>query len=298
MALALIFIGMTLAALAPVLLPLVRKPKANAARVAYDIVVYRDQLVEVDKDVERKLLTEGQASTARTEIYRRMLAAEDAERAVSEEKSDLYSSRRGRVVMAVALAIVILFGAGILYVQLGSPELPGRPYASRAAEPDIILTTEAKNLAAALERKPDAEGYKHLGDSFTELHRYEEAIVAYHKVIELKGGNAAVWSSLGEATGMVNDGMIVPEAREAFLQALKFDPHDVRARFYLGLAELQINEPRKAVAIWRDLEKDSTADSPWLPMLKKHVASAAEKGGFDADKIPPAPALTAVIKRK
>ena len=83
--------------------------------------------------------------------------------------------------------------------------------------------------------------------------------------------------------------MVVPEAHAAFTKALKFDKRDARARFYLGLAETQINESRRAVAIWRDLEKDSPPDAPWLSMVKEHIATFAKEGGFDPTTVPPEP---------
>lgn len=60
-----------------------------------------------------------------------------------------------------------------------------------------------------------------------------------------------------------------------------------RLRFYLGLAQSQIGNLREAVAIWRDLEHDSPAEAPWLPMLKEHIATFSKEGGFDPTTVLP-----------
>ena len=76
----LIFALLTLAVLAILLYPFLSGATSEAPpRVDYDIVVYRNQLAEIDQEIERGLLTEEQAEAARAEVYRRMLAAEDAE---------------------------------------------------------------------------------------------------------------------------------------------------------------------------------------------------------------------------
>ena len=75
----LIFAILTVAIIAILLFPLLKRvPDEPSLRVDYDIVVYRNQLAEIEQEIERGLLTETQADAARAEIYRRMLAAEDA----------------------------------------------------------------------------------------------------------------------------------------------------------------------------------------------------------------------------
>ncbi|MCH7486469.1 MAG: c-type cytochrome biogenesis protein CcmI, partial [Proteobacteria bacterium] len=68
---------MTAAAVAALVWPLARRRAAEPTRAEHDLVVYRDQLEEVERDRERGLLTGEQASAAKIEIQRRMLAAAD-----------------------------------------------------------------------------------------------------------------------------------------------------------------------------------------------------------------------------
>ena len=68
---------MTLAAIAIVVLPMIRVNRTAATRAAHEIEIYRDQLDEVERDVARKVISPDEAEAARTEISRRMLAAND-----------------------------------------------------------------------------------------------------------------------------------------------------------------------------------------------------------------------------
>lgn len=283
MILPLILIALTFAVVMFLLFPLRREHK-TVPRLDYDIVVYRDQLTELDKDIERGLLAEEEAKAARIEIQRRMLAADIAETTVPNESS-LCSKR----ILALFVMIFVPLGAGFLYLYLGSPELPAKPYAERAHDPEFILAGEAEQLAAQLDNSPDVKGYKELAAIYTALRFYDRAATAYQKVIEMQKADAETWSGLGEVISMMNGGQVTPDARAAFAQALRLDPHEARSRFYLGLAEMQINQPRRAVAIWRDLEADSAPDAPWLSMVKQHISEVAKAAGFDAASIPPAP---------
>lgn len=65
-----------LAAIAILSWPLLKKPVAAPDRATYDLTVFQDQLKEVDRDVERGVLTEEEAGSARLEIQRRILAVE------------------------------------------------------------------------------------------------------------------------------------------------------------------------------------------------------------------------------
>ncbi len=300
MTLWMIFAALTLGVLAILVVPLLRKPAAAPPRVDYDIVVYRDQLAEVDKDVERGLLTADQAAAARTEIHRRMLAAEDAELVVPAVGD--YREARGRRLRQVAAVVIVLglpVGAVTLYGRIGSPNLQGQPFADRQADPEFKMTSMAERLANDLKNKPEPDGYATLAETYTALHRYPEAVEAFRQAIALGAVDSEMLSSMAEAMVLGNDGSVVPEARQTFQQALTLDKDDPRARFYLGLAKAQIGKFAEAVSIWRDLEKGSPQGAPWLGMLKEHIEQYAKLGGFDPasiDPVPPVPAGVASAK--
>ena len=133
-----IFILMTAAVLAIMLVPLLGTRPIAQARVVYDMVVYKDQLAEVDRDLERGVLSPDQAGTARTEIQRRMLAAAGEAQAAGKTKA--VPTRR---ITAAAIAILVTVpGVGFgLYSLLGSPTLDGLWFLSRSpmALPPAIL---------------------------------------------------------------------------------------------------------------------------------------------------------------
>src|SRR5688572_7460549 len=135
-----------LAALASisVLVPLYRGhgPRTAVGRAAASI--YRDQLGEVDRDLDRGLIGATEAEAARTEISRRLLRAGDAS---ASETADA-GERPRRVAGLAALMAMPLLAVG-LYVLLGSPDLPDQPLAARLSAPPE--TQDLQTLVARIE---------------------------------------------------------------------------------------------------------------------------------------------------
>ena len=286
MILALVFSAITLAVTAALVWPLFRR-HTKAGHEKRDIVVYREQLAEIDNDIERGLLTKAQAEAVRTEIHRRILGVEDAELAAAHAGQKAFKPATRRI-FAIVIAIILPTMAGVLYVTLGAPELPSKPYTARANDPEFALASTVADMQSKLEKTPNAGGYKHLADTLYMMKRYTASTEAYQKAIDLGQNDAVTWSEMGESVVLANDGSVVPESMVDFYKALKLDSKDARARFYIGLGEAQINNFRKAVAIWKDLQKDSSPDAPWFTMVKEHIDAYAKEGGFHAASIQPA----------
>jgi cytochrome c-type biogenesis protein CcmH len=175
-----------------------------------------------------------------------------------------------------------------LYGVLGSPNLPGKPYAWRIAhDPEFLAASSADKLVAALQANPTAAGYKKLAQVYFDARDYARAADADRQAVRLGARDTATWSELGESIVMASGGAVVPEALMAFTNSLAADAANPRSRFYIGLAESQIGNLRQAVAIWRDLESDSDPNASWRPLVEAHIAAVSKRGNFDPQSVPP-----------
>lgn len=291
------FAVLTIAVVVSLLYPLLRAGDADVeTRVAYDMVVYRDQLSELDREIGSGLLAETQAAAARAEIHRRMLAAEDAELTRPLRPLEI-DSRRAQLLAVLLIALIVPVGAAALYGILGSPKLPGMPYAWRVAhDPGLTAAASAEELARELKTKPSVDGYRRLAGMYFTARDFENAAAADREALGLGAHDAGVWSEYGEALAMSAGGMIVPEALLAFTNSLSKNPHDERARFYIGLAEAQIGNARLAVGIWRDLLASAAPGASWRGIVEANIRSASKDGGFDPDSVPPKPPSIEALK--
>jgi cytochrome c-type biogenesis protein CcmH len=190
--------------------------------------------------------------------------------------------------IAAIVAAMFVAGAGAAYATFGLPGWSGQSLDSAAATP-------ADELARQLKGSPTPDGYKQLANMYFADGKYDKAVAADQRAVELGANDASTWSELGESIVM-SSGQVEPQALAAFTNAISMDPKDARARFYIGMAEAQIGDLKQAVAIWRDLEKGADPDAKWLPMVRQHIAAFSKQGGFDPQSITPA-APSAVAMR-
>jgi len=293
----LVLAALSAATLALVLLPLLRRaPAAAATRSEHDLAVYRDQLTEVDRDFEAGLLTLDQAEASRIEIQRRILS-------VNADRGGRPLGTGARVALAGTLTVLVPGATLALYGHLGVPGQPDQPYAEAQAEreqlggdqdPTILAMVEA--LSARLAQSPeDVEGWQLLGRTYRTLNRLTEAAEALRQAARLGSTDPETYASLGEAITLANGGSVTTEAGNAFRNALRLHHGDPRSRFYLGMEALQLGDAVQAVAIWRDLEKDSGPEAPWLPFLRERMREAAAAAGVNPESVPPQSPVTASI---
>jgi len=317
----------TLLVIALLLWPLLRADGADGVdRLAYDLTVYRDQLDEIERDRARGLLSEDQAQAARVEVERRILSAagkDDAATAAAHSRDGIggddgsvaSASGRGGVsgmlararlqgewgtaTLAAVLGLVPV-GAVSLYLMIGSPALPGLPHAerisnmteARMARLPAELRDSIQAMRAVLEATPDdAAAWLELGGLYRQADLHGPAYQALRTAQDLGVEHdrlPTVLSEMGESLLLSQQGRVSNRVRQHFLEALRLDPDEPRARFQMGTIALQDGEPERALAIWRHLAADSPPDAPWMPMLRQGMMMVAQQSGIPPASVKPA----------
>ncbi|AZO09094.1 c-type cytochrome biogenesis protein CcmI [Mesorhizobium sp. M3A.F.Ca.ET.080.04.2.1] len=265
---------LTLGASLAVLLPLAGGPKGASAAGSHDLEVYRDQLSEIDRDVARGLIQPAEAEEARAEIGRRILRLGSAEQSATDAPRP---SQAARLIAAAAVLLVPLVSWG-LYGALGSPDLPSQPLAERLAKnpadssvDELVARAEA-HLAA---NPSDGKGWDVLAPVYLRLQRFPDAVTAYRNAIRLDGDSAVRQAGLGEAIANAAGGIVSAEAQGAFEAALKLDPVNAKANFYLAMGLAQEGRKAEAAAAWQKMLGILPPDSPWRTAVKQALAETA-----------------------
>jgi cytochrome c-type biogenesis protein CcmH len=259
-----LFALMTAAAIFAVLWPLRRdgRPPTDGSEAN----VYKDQLVEIDRDVAAGQIGAAEANAARVEISRRLLAAADNQRDTPAKPS--IRLRRSAAVMAL-VGLPILSVA--LYLPLGSPRLGDFPLAQRVRAPDA--TQPLDNLVAQveqhLEKNPtDGRGWNVLAPVLAKLGRYDEAVRAYHNSITYSGDTAERRADLGEALAGTAGGVVTAEAKAEFERAIALNADEAKANYFLGLAAEQDGRAGEAASIWRAMLAKAPSNAPWRALVQ------------------------------
>src|SRR5208283_3120585 len=91
-------------------------PPADADAAASETAFYKEQLDEIQRDVERGQLPQSEAASARAEAARRLIAARS-----ETPKAAVVRPARNRLAAAVLIAVGVPAIAFPLYVLLGQP---------------------------------------------------------------------------------------------------------------------------------------------------------------------------------
>ncbi|MER8976374.1 MULTISPECIES: c-type cytochrome biogenesis protein CcmI [unclassified Mesorhizobium] len=267
---------LTLGASLAVLLPLAGGSKNASAAGDHDLEVYRDQLAELDRDMARGLIQPMEAEEARAEIARRILRLSNTGHA---DDTATQPSRSTRLVATAAVLLVPLVSWG-LYGQLGSPDLPSQPLSERLAKnpadssvDELIARAEA-HLAA---NPSDGRGWDVLAPVYLRMQRYADAVTAYRNAIRLDGDSAARQAGLGEAIANAAGGIVSAEAQAAFEAALKLDPANPKASFYLAMGMAQEGRIAEATAAWQKMLAALPQGSPWRGAVEQALAESAAR---------------------
>ncbi|MGO8143933.1 c-type cytochrome biogenesis protein CcmI [Rhizobium leguminosarum] len=277
-----ILVAALTAALAVILLyPLLRGAKAADNIRAGEAAVYRDQLRELDRDLNGGLITPEEADYARAEIGRRLIAVSADEPAETPKPA-----RHHRFTEAFVLLVLPVLGL-CLYLTTGRPDLPSQPLEARLENPGndvaVLITKAERHLA---EKPDDGKGWDVLAPIYFRTMRVNDAQVAYRNAIRLLGPSPVRLDGLAETLMAVSDGVVTEEARQVLEQSLTLEPDNPRARFYIALSMEQAGRPDEARQAFEALAKQSPADAPWLPLVNEHIAM---NGGAKSGAGPAAP---------
>ena len=296
---------LTLLVVATLARALMRDGAQSRPAASYDLDVYRDQLKEVERDLERGVVSPADAERAKTEVSRRILAADAALR--GHHKAQATGGAAPFIAGATAAALIA--GAFALYLQLGAPgygdlalkdrieaaqilreERPSQEVAEAGvpamppaeASPDYIALVE--QLREAVQTRPDdLQGFILLSQSEARLGNFPAAHAAKARVIMLKGDEATAqdFSEYADLLILAAGGYVSPEAEQVLERTLALDRTDGAARYYFGLMMAQTGRPDTALRIWDQLLREGPADAPWITPIDAQIEDMALRAGVE-----------------
>lgn len=290
--------------------PLIRTRDSDSTD-ASDVDIYRDQLAEIERDIARGVLSGDEAERTRTEIARRLLAADAAAPRAAG------TAPQSATIVAALLSAGVVCGGGLwLFWTLGAvdgngpfPDVPRearleasaearatRPsqtdiMAERMAiepvqEPDAEFADVLETVRAAIVANPDdTEGLEWAARLETRIGNYPAAIAAREALLRLatEGSDAARTERVRLIDLMVFavDGYVSPEAESHAIALLEEDPESIPGRFYIGLLYDQTDRPDLAFRLWRGVIADGAADSPHVRFARQFITETAFRAGVE-----------------
>jgi len=188
-------------------------------------------------------------------------------------------AKKGRALLVGAIALFMLAIGGGTYFFVGRPYLAQRSAQGLNNVHDI--NGLVPYLIARVRAQPqDVRAWRYLASAYMAASDPRDAAKALAKVIALSGkGDAGVDAAYGEALVADNGGLVPDEAEDAFNAALKADPGNIPARFYLGMAKAAHNDRAGAMALWSSLLADVPSTAPLHQLLVDRLAMLTSQAG-------------------
>lgn len=224
---------------------------ATTGQRELNLIVLREQLVELERDVREGRITEDAGRQAREELERRVLD-------YTVDTPTVASSGGRKVKLAVALAVAFPVVIGALYWTLGAPEsvVPGKKVAAgkdgqHALSPEQI-TAMVERLSLRLQENPnDGGGWLMLARSYAVLGRYPESSAAFSRAVSLLPPDAQNFADFADIIAMSQGKRLAGEPEKLVQRALEIDPRNVKALALSGTIAFDRQDYGQAIRVWQ-----------------------------------------------
>lgn len=260
-----------------------RKPVTQASQAKANAKVYRDQILDLDREHDSGHISDQEWQQSRDELSLRLLEDTSAvdDPAAKAEKPAMWT--------AVVLAVALPLGSMGLYMWVGEPEALN-PLALKT--PDQVdpkdLVKMAQTLAEKLQAKPDnLQGWVMLGRTYRTLENFDAALKAYDSALKLSADDDLKLERI-EIIAMQRQGRFEGEPWNVIREVLQRDPQHFGALLTAGSASYAEGKFADALKYWEQARKPLDANNPDLEGLESAIATVRERLGMPPTKATPA----------
>lgn len=253
-----------------------RPSKTRADRKSANLVIFRDQLAELEREKGDGSLADADFEQARRELQRRLLeevepSAEDAG-AISHAPS-----RHTAIALLVLLPLAALGG----YTMLGEPAAmdptqaqaqQASPHQGQGGPTAEQINAMVTNLAERLKNNPDdPKGWLMLARSYKAMGRNKDAVDAFGKAESLINDSPDLLAAYAETIAMVEQKGLKGKSAQLVERALKIDPKHGHSLFLAGAAAMETGDNKKGIAYWEALLPQVEPGSEIDQMLRQGI---------------------------
>lgn len=256
-----------------------RKPVTQASQAKANAKVYRDQILDLDREHDSGHISDQEWQQSRDELSLRLLEDTSAvdDPAAKAEKPAIWT--------AVVLAVALPLGSMGLYMWVGQPEALN-PMAAKT--PDQVdpkdLAKMAQTLAEKLQAKPDnLQGWVMLGRTYRALENFDAALKAYDSALKLSADDDLKLERI-EIIAMQRQGQFEGEPWNVIREVLQRDPQHFGALLTAGSASYAEGKFADALRYWEQARKPLDANNPDLEGLENAIAAVRDRLGMPPAK--------------
>ncbi len=282
--------ALTIAAILFIVLPILRYKKVEeVSSDELNIEIIKQQLKELDADMEAGELEEEQYTASRHDLEKALLA--DLNPGSTTKTSELKSGRWAMYVIPV----LIVAAALATYNKIGVPDIiprlsdrasmtqQQRPSQNQAqpqgagqsagSMEDLVV-----KLAKRMENEPEnIEGWKMLGRSYISLGRIQEALQTYEKALNLDKQDVDLLMGYATTLAMSRDNQFQGMPAELINMAYQIEPGNPNVLWLKGNIHYQAGEFLQAINIWEQVMAKLQPGSEEAMTVAEYLKDARSK---------------------
>lgn len=229
-----------------VAIPLWRGTSRNNSveRDAANLEILRDQIAEMDADLENGLLTPELHEQGKLELQARLLEEVDNTRG-AEDTNKPHPFK----VIAVVLAVLLPLASVGLYLKIGNPDAlkPGHGALAMSQTRDISSLEEK-----VAENPNDPEALVVLARAYVDLKRYADGSRIYERLVKIIPDEPILWADYADALAMAQ-GSLRGKPTELLERSLALNPNHDKSLALAGSAAFERGDYAAAVRYWEKL---------------------------------------------
>jgi cytochrome c-type biogenesis protein CcmH len=264
------------------------KPKPSPS-----IAELKRQLAQLDALVAQGVLAGDAARAQRDRIERAVIDAVRSGAADVPDAGPAAAPRPSRALVASLTVLVLLFGA-VGYAWRGNREGLGvgpgdtgvaaaQDGAAGHAVDDAQIEAMVARLAERLKSQPDdAEGWSMLARSYTARGRFDDALPAYRRVVELRPQDAQALADYADGLASTQGRTLEGEPEKLVMRALQLDPANVKALALAGTIAFNRSDFPAAIAHWERAANAAEPGGEFVRQIRGAIAEARQRAGLPA----------------
>lgn len=230
------------------------KTEEAGVRKQTNLELFNERLAILEKELAEGLLDDQEFEGLKKELEISLL--QDIKQGADESLVNTVKPKG--LLWPVLMSVTLLGISGYLYQDLGQYQNVSNP--PRAANPhegmtaEQIMSQRVQMMEMAVQAEPDnSQAWFNLGHAYISANRFDEAVNAFDKVMELVGTHAELIGPKATALYYKNNQQMSPEIQALIDQSLALDPKDPSTLLLVGMDAFFTAEYQKAIDAWQTI---------------------------------------------
>ncbi|QYK05520.1 c-type cytochrome biogenesis protein CcmI [Shewanella zhangzhouensis] len=255
-----------------------------------NLELFNERLAILEKELAEDLLDNQEFEALKKELEISLL--QDIKQ--GSDESLVNTVKPKGLLWPVVMSVTLLGISGYMYQHLGQYENVANP--PRAANPhegmtaEQIMSQRVQMMEMAVQAEPDnSQAWFNLGHAYISANRFDEAVSAFDKVMELVGTHAELLGPKATALYYKNNQQMSAEIQALIDQSLALDPQDPSTLLLVGMDSFFTANYQKAIDAWQSILATQRTDIDRTALMNAietaRMKMAAETGEMPQDSV-------------